>query len=149
MLEIKVASDNIRFPDRTEGLADISQLLSAQFARQYENVYIFCLSDSVNADEGTLCCRWLVVMSGKEDGDIRVGYGTYEWSFNHNYVTHLIISIDEMVLLEQHHSTDIFLWVDALSYPWCHSAEIFQNMPQSLGFLKTNVVVIPWVSLYK
>jgi len=72
------------------------------FNLNYENVYTFCLSDSLKTSKNELSCCWLVGMNEKEGGRVRVGCGIYNWPFDaerDGLADHLAITIETMVVL--------------------------------------------------
>ena len=81
-LSMELQTQNIDFPSLTDGREAITEVLVRDFSRNYENVHTFCLEDSVKVEGDRLSCDWLVVMSTKNGGDIRVGCGSYRWQFN-------------------------------------------------------------------
>ena len=61
-----------------------------------------------------------------------VGLGSYNWSFDHQQkilADHLIITIEQMILLSPDCYDQIFPWVTKLPYPMCGAVEMFQTMP--------------------
>jgi hypothetical protein len=83
-LEMVVRTSAIAFPPVTRGCAAIADVLVRDFAKQYENVYTFCLDDPPSADSLCFKCGWLVVMSEKDSRKLRMGHGYYDWSWNPN-----------------------------------------------------------------
>ncbi len=80
-LEMVVKTDAISFPSSAKGLEEITRVLVTNFGDQYENVQTFCLSRP-NSDYLPLFrCDWLVGMSAKQGGTVRVGCGHYNWHF--------------------------------------------------------------------
>lgn len=86
------------------------------------------------SDDNTKC-SWLVSMTAKANGELRVGVGTYLWTFEKKptLVKSLIITIDEMVILEPQHSTLIMNWLSKLPHPWCDTSDIKNSMPELEG----------------
>ena len=77
-LEMIVKTEAIAFPPSVKGLDSITDILVRRFAREFENVYSFCLAPPAARDERQFSCDWLVGMSAKEDGSVRVGCGRYD-----------------------------------------------------------------------
>ncbi len=131
-LEMEVKTDNISFPPDTVSLKAITDVLVKNFSQTYENVYTFCLSDSfnnnVNSIPNTVSCDWLVCMTERDGGNVRVGSGRYDWRFNEqgNKANHLIITIEKMLILVPAHTEKIFEWVKKLPYPFCDSEKMFE-----------------------
>jgi hypothetical protein len=136
VLEMVVRSDAIQFPGRTEGQRAIGELLSRRFGQLYDNVYTFCLLPSPISDSaaGHLRCGWLVGMSSKDGGSVRVGCGEYAWEFasvrSSLHVQHLHISIDVMEVLPVEATEPVIgNWLAASPYPWCDAPVILEGMP--------------------
>jgi hypothetical protein len=138
-VEIKMKTQSIAFPAGAVGLDAITDVLIRQFSQNYENVYTFCLFDSSENHENKFSCDWLVVMTEKNGGGLRVGCGSYNWSFDHQQeilADHLIITIEQMILLSPDFYDQIFAWVIKLPYPRCSAVEMLETMP-SLALLNS------------
>lgn len=119
-LVMNVKTDAISFPTKVEGLADISATLVSQFAQRYENIYTFCMGTPPdNAAE--FRCNWLVCMTDKLSGAVRVGFGDYEWLCRNDsgMISKLKITIEEMKTLPGELGDSILEWAGMLPYPWC------------------------------
>lgn len=130
-LEMAVKTDAISFPSSAKGLAQITQVLVTGFGDQYENVRTFCLS---RPDAGLLPqfrCDWLVGMSARQGGAVRVGCGHYDWQFvsDDGRVKSLAIDIEVMCVLPAEDSKPIMRWVAALPYPWCSALQACETIP--------------------
>lgn len=126
-LEMEVKNGAIDFPSVTQGRDDITKILVQDFNKTYENIYTFCLSDTVIEKENSLDCRWFVVMSEKATGDIRVGYGDYQWRFSSGdlrLVDKLRIVIEDMVVFSNAEEDELMSWALSLPYPWLCSTDI-------------------------
>ncbi len=121
VVEMVVKTSTISFPPVVTGLDAIAEVLVRRFATTYENVYTFCLSAPPNAGSRAFSCDWLVAMSEKEGGAVRVGSGRYDWAFAAaiGLVERLAITIDVMQRLDRSRLRPIMDWVTALPYPWC------------------------------
>lgn len=132
-LEIVLKTESISFPSCTVGLHAISDVLVSKFNITYENIYTYCFIDSLKQHKNELSCSWLVTMSEKANGSVRVGYGQYNWHFDNEGVTladRLIITIEKMVTLNSSFSDQIMDWLNTQPYPWCNSVSISQTMPE-------------------
>ena len=132
-LEMQVNTQNITFPAESIGLDAVTETLVRNFGRLYENVYTFCISDSFVSQSDNASCHWLVGMTEKENGCVRVGCGKYDWRFVREpslLADRLSITIDEMLVLDACFSTEILDWVSALPYPWCDAETIVETMPE-------------------
>ncbi|SFG53423.1 hypothetical protein [Neptunomonas qingdaonensis] len=131
-LEMSVQTDNISFPAKVTGLDNITQTLVCEFNTTYENIYTLCLTDTVQQNQNQLNCRWIVCMTEKTSGSLRLGYGDYQWGFEKNVpclANHLVITIEHMVILPQALQPDVLSWFDKLPYPWALSSELQATMP--------------------
>jgi len=140
VLEMNVKTENIAFPSKTKSLNLITDVLVKTFNETYENIYTFFLSDSIQQNIDiieNIECRWLVGMTTKESGELRVGHGTYAWEFDRELplVNNLIITIDEMLILKPQHTTLIMNWLNQLPYPWCETADVNNSMPKLEGLM--------------
>ncbi len=138
ILNMELETKNISFPSESMGLDSITNVLVKEFNKSYENVYSFCFLDSIKGDNEKLVCKWLVIMSSKENDTLRIGYGTYKWSFDKDknfLIKQLVISIEEMVILEEKFIYEMMNWIGSIPYPWCNTKNVLQNMP-SLELLK-------------
>jgi hypothetical protein len=78
-LQMNVTTDAISFPRSANGLGAVEDILSRRFAEDFENVYTFCLALPTKANRHHFPCHWLVGMSAKNNGPVRVGSGRYDW----------------------------------------------------------------------
>jgi hypothetical protein len=132
-LEVKLATDAISFPPAASGLDAITQILVRDFGRTYENIHSFCLTSAPkHAVGGNFSCRWLVGMSDKATGSVRVGSGNYDWSFQleePGLVDRLVITITTMKILPPERLSPVMRWLTALPYPWCPIPTAIEAMP--------------------
>ena len=134
-LQMTVKSEAISFPARSEGLGAIADVLVRRFGQTYENVYTFCLTNSRPVRGTTRYeCDWLVGMSNKVDGNVRVGCGSYAWAFTLQErgwrVQTLDIVIDAMEVLPPDTTQAIFDdWLGQLAYPWNTAMQAWAQMP--------------------
>jgi hypothetical protein len=130
-LEMVVKTDAISFPSSAKGVSGIEDILR-RFGLDYENVYTFCLSQPSEAHRRHFPCHWLVGMSAKNDGQVRVGYGRYDWYFGPDkecHVEKLVITIDAMKILPAAGLAASMNWLSGLPYPWCAPAEAVRDVP--------------------
>src|SRR4029078_4305348 len=80
-LELVVKTDAISFPSSAKGLGAIEDIVVRRFAVDFENIYTFCLSQPSEANRRHFPCDWLVGMSARDGGQIRIGCGRYDWYF--------------------------------------------------------------------
>lgn len=141
-LEMNLKTDAISFPSSVKGLEAITDVLIRRFAVDFENVFTFCLSRPSAADQRHFACHWLVGMSARADGAIRVGCGSYDWHFDPDkfgLADKLKINIDVMNVLPKVAFDPIMDWLSGIPYPWCTPNEAIQNMPSidGLGTIKS------------
>src|SRR4051812_9503285 len=129
-LETIVETSAISFPPLTLGLNKIAQVLVRDFVNTYENIYTFCLADSPPKGKiGNYTCRWLVGMSDKASGSVRVGCGQ-SFQTNQPYLAdRLAITIKEMEVLPSNYLQPVTGWLAGLPYPWCPALEAIKGMP--------------------
>ena len=132
-LRMVLKTASIRFPSTATGREAITEVLVRQFGRSYENVYSFCLQrPEPSSDPGCFDCDWLVAMSVKDSGEVRVGCGRYEWRFEREtpfLVSHLGITIEAMQLLPPDALGPVMHWIGQLPYPWCSPHAVAASAP--------------------
>jgi hypothetical protein len=135
-LQIIVNTEAISFPSSAQGLKEVEQVLVRRFSNDFENVYTFCLARPTKANRYHFPCHWLVGMSAKNNGPLRVGSGRYDWYFTSDatcLVRKLIITIDVMQVFPSKELDNIMGWITGLPYPWCTKEEILLRMPRLEG----------------
>ncbi|OEE70250.1 hypothetical protein A1OO_05615 [Enterovibrio norvegicus FF-33] len=136
VLSMKVDSSNIAFPPRTEGLEKITDTLCRDFNANNENIYTFCLTDTLKQTKDSLHCGWLVGMKNKTSGEIKVGFGDYAWCFDNNTpggAKQLTIEIHDMSVLPNDVESTLFDWLAKLPYPWVSHSDVLGTMPAALS----------------
>lgn len=145
LLEMVVKTGTIAFPPITRGLGPITEVLVSRFGQMFENVYTFCLALPPRAGEVEYSCNWLVGMTEKESGKVRVGCGYYEWSFlpgSPQLADRLKITVEMMLLLPPQRLSEVIGWLSPLPYPWCpgqlaiSTAPRFDDLRPVVEFLK-------------
>jgi hypothetical protein len=140
VLEMDVKTDAISFPALTTGMTDITETLVRGFGQDYENVYTFCMGSPPARNMNEFSCDWLVAMSSKESGELRVGCGRYDWFFraldtsDECLIEKLKIIIEKMQVLPPEHLAAIMSWMSELPYPWCPVEVATRTMPKLQGF---------------
>jgi hypothetical protein len=131
-LAIDVRTSAIAFPPRVEGREAIIDILVRQFAQSFENVRTFCLATLPAAGITRFACPWLVGMSEKSSGSVRVGGGRYGWTFAEDpphLATGLTITIEHMPTFAPSALPDVMDWLDRLPYPWCTPRAALDEAP--------------------
>lgn len=130
-LDMVVRTGAISFPGHVEGREAIGEVLVRRFGQTFENVYTFCLGAPPPADAKAFQCKWLVAMSDKNSGEVRVGCGLYDWQFEpeSKRVEGLTITIEHMEILPTADLPVIMAWVSGLDYPWCDPQATLSNVP--------------------
>jgi len=132
-LEMVLKTAAISFPSKARGREAITETLVRQFGRSYENVYSFCLQrPDPSSDPARFDCDWLVAMSVKDTGEVRVGCGRYEWHFQREapfLVSHLKITIEAMQLLPPDALDAVMRWVGQMPYPWASQQAVVAGAP--------------------
>jgi hypothetical protein len=134
-LRMVVQTDAIAFPPTSQGREAIAQTLVRRFNQTYENVYTLCLGAPPQADATSFSCDWLVAMSEKESGAVRIGCGRYDWVFDRSshQVQALTITIAAMEILDAVHLGPVMTWASALPYPWCGAEQAIAAAPAVSG----------------
>ncbi|HSM41655.1 MAG TPA: hypothetical protein VK862_12950 [Afifellaceae bacterium] len=135
-LEMIVDTDAISFPSTAAGVGAITAVLVREFVRDHENVYTLCLSSPPGADSRQFGCDFLVGMSRRDNGEVRVGCGSYDWSFTDTgpmLVDSLRITIAAMQVLAPGCLLPIMRWLSELPYPWCPARAAAESMPDLRG----------------
>src|SRR5215213_9026090 len=73
-LQVLNKASSIAFPAETRGRDANVDVLVRQFNRTYENIYSFYL-DKPAPELARFACDWLVGMTEKNNGNVRVGCG--------------------------------------------------------------------------
>lgn len=135
-LEMRVKTPSISFPAMSQGAATIADVLVRRFNQTYENIYTFYLdkppAGSANPP-AVFACDWLVGMSEKATGAVRVGAGRYEWVFAPeapHRVERLAITIEAMQALPAGRLPEVLDWLLALDYPWSSARAVCASAPQ-------------------
>ena len=132
-LVIHNQSANIAFPAVTRGRPAVAEVLVRSFTLSYENIYSFYLGrPALAVPEFT--CPWLVGMSERASGQVRVGCGTYEWAFElhaPHLASRLVIAIEAMQILPLTESRSVFAWLRALNYPWSSPQAALHGLPRN------------------
>ena len=131
-LSIAVLSEGISLAPSADGREAIVEILVRDFARDYENVRTLCLSAPPGAGDVEFACPWLVGMSSKNDGTVRVGCGHYLWGFASQAprcVVRFKITIHVMTVLAREHLPVVTAWLFSLPYPWCSPLNAVETAP--------------------
>jgi hypothetical protein len=141
VLQMHVQAESISFPSSCVGREAIAETLVRRFNQTYENIYTFCIGIQPQTDAESLSCHWLVAMSEKQNGAVRIGCGRYDWSFTRTkrQVCSLVITIDAMETLPPETLVHIMSWASRLPYPWCTQQQITvapPNIPTVLRVLQ-------------
>lgn len=121
-LEVVAAAGTISFPPITHGRDAITDVLVRRFAQSYENVHTFCLADPPREEAAGFVCDWLVGMSEKDGGRVRIGAGRYDWRFRpqaDRLAGRLTITIRSMESLDAACLRPVMDWLGRLPCPWC------------------------------
>ncbi|MFL6967451.1 hypothetical protein ACJ6X8_14575 [Pseudomonas alvandae] len=132
-LDMVVHTGSISFPDHVEGRRAIGDVLVSRFNQTFENVYTFCLEAPPADNIETFQCKWLVAMSDKHSGEVRVGCGRYDWRFSSSssLAEGLVITIEHMKTLPAEELPAVMAWVSHLEYPWSNADAAVGTAPDS------------------
>uniref|UniRef100_UPI0039F01AA2 hypothetical protein n=1 Tax=Bordetella sputigena TaxID=1416810 RepID=UPI0039F01AA2 len=134
-LSMVLKTQAIDFPSEVAGEPAIADTLSRAFGQTYDNVYTFYLDrPAPGAVLDAFSCDWMVAMTEKATGKVRVGCGRYDWRFqaDPHLVKHLTITIESMATLPADTMPVVFGWITALPYPWLERAAL-DGMPAVPG----------------
>jgi len=132
VLKMALRTQAIAFPPESHGLAAIADTLVRKFGQTYENVYTFYLSrPAPDTRLPDYQCDWIVGMTEKATGNVRVGCGRYDWKFQPEpyRATDLIITIETMATLSAVDMPAVFGWLLGLDYPWTNAARVVASAP--------------------
>lgn len=132
VLKMALRTQAIAFPPESHGLAAIADTLVRKFGQTYDNVYTFYLSrPEAGAQLPGYRCDWIVGMTEKASGNVRVGCGRYDWEFQPQpyRASSLVITIETMVTLPAADADAVFGWLLALDYPWTDAARVVAGAP--------------------
>jgi hypothetical protein len=132
-LEMTVKSEAISFPATATGLAAITEVLVSSFNQKYENIYSFCVGGPQPELGSTrFSCDWLVGMSEKGSGELRVGCGRYDWSWSgvSGLADRLKITIETMQALPPDCLGPVYDWLLHTPYPWCTADTAASHTPR-------------------
>ena len=135
-LEMVVKAEGMSFPPRAQGIDELTQVLVSRFSQTFENIYTFCLASPPDTPRRSFSCDWLVGMSEKHSRAVRVGCGSYDWSFrppDYAVVEGLKITIDHMQSLPPHAGASVMTWLTKLPHPWCSAQAAVESMPRLEG----------------
>jgi hypothetical protein len=87
-------------------------------------------------------------MSEKGSGAVRVGCGTYEWSFRPPdlvLIENLRITIERMQSLPAHTRAGVMAWLSKLPYPWCTPRVAVESIPpfEELRVIAERLSLVP------
>jgi hypothetical protein len=133
VLQMLVRTESISFPASCVGREAIAETLVRRFNQTYENVYTWCIGAPPVPNAEGFSCDWLVAMSEKQGGAVRIGCGRYDWSFSRpdHRVRSLAITIEAMETLPRETLAPVMKWASNLPYPWC-SRELVTGTPPHL-----------------
>lgn len=121
LLAMQVNTKGIEFPPLSQGRDAIVEVLVRRFGQRYENVYTFCMTPPPGRSLSDFSCDWMVAMTDKDSGNVRVGCGRYDWRFEARtgLAERLAITIEAMQILPPAAAAPVMRWAAALPYPWC------------------------------
>ena len=132
-LEVASTVEGVSLPAHAKGIDELTQVLVSRFNQTFENIHTFCLASPFDTPQPSFSCGWLVGMSEKGSGAVRVGCGRYDWSFQPPdlvLVEKLKITIERMQSLPARACPDVMAWLAKLPYPWCKARAAVESMPR-------------------
>lgn len=130
-LEVRNRSEAIDFPAITRGAGAIADVLVRQFGRTYDDVHSFYLARPAG-DATSFSCGWLVGMTAKDGGAVRVGAGRYDWTLEPRpwRARRLVITIEAMQVLPASSAPAIDAWLEQLDRPWSTAPAVVGTAPR-------------------
>lgn len=130
-LEMIVQTASVSFPPTSIGRDAIAETLVRRFNQQYENIFTLCIGIRPEILTERFSCQWMVVMSDKQEGALRIGCGRYDWQFRQfdDRIQSLHITIEAMECSSSASVSPIMTWVSGLPYPWCELSVIAEAPP--------------------
>lgn len=113
-----VRTGAISFPPDVVGIDAVTETLIRRFALENENVYAFCLKTAPEGSARQFSCDWLVGMSRRDTGQVRVGCGRYDWVFQDRpeyLASSLKITIGSMEVVGRDHLRPVMGWLNGLA----------------------------------
>jgi len=144
ILKMALRTEAIAFPPESRGLEAITDTVVRRFGQTYDNVYTFYLSRPENgAVLDTYACDWIVGMTEKANGQMRVGCGRYDWTFQRepHLASRLQITIETMLTLPAHDSPIVLEWLTGLPYPWTDAQQVVAAAPA----IEALAPVLQWI----
>jgi hypothetical protein len=122
VLTFSLATPNIAFPSRSVGAEAIATTLVTDFGARYSRcrTYYLCAADALVARDRVIeALPWLVVMREAAAGALRIGHGTYRWTFDAvPRVSQFHIHIARMDVIGDPDGSRLERLQADLSYPW-------------------------------
>jgi hypothetical protein len=130
-LRMQVQTDAIAFPPECHGRSAIAETLVRRFNQTYENIYTLCIGVPPERTATAFSSKWLVAMSERETGAVRIGCGRYDWAFEEvgGRVQSLTVTIEAMEILPSGALASVMAWMSSLPYPWCTCRTAVQRSP--------------------
>jgi hypothetical protein len=131
LLTFHVKAPGVFFPEVSRGRAAIAEVLVGRFGETYANVRSFYL-DWPAARVTEFSCDWLVGMTQRADGEVRVGCGRYDWRFQSaapGLANELRITIECMQRLPAGELSAILAWLGKLEYPFTSARAVAAEAP--------------------
>ena len=102
------------------------------FAARFENIYTYCLTKPTSQTMTDCQLNWLVVMTERDSGNTKLGYGRYDWHFNpaSGRCSTLHIHIAHMQVLSESIAQQIYQHISDYPTPW-QSAGALQSLLQA------------------
>lgn len=131
IVSFEIKPDTITFPSEIHGNIEIAKILSADFNQKYDLVKTYYLTDKA-VEIGDLQIReqnWLVIMRERASGNIRIGSGYYNWTFDTQNNSELKIKkhkifIHSMLELPNEAITLLHNLQGKLDYPWVERGKV-------------------------
>lgn len=139
VVKFTIDAEIIEFPSEIRGGDLIAKTLFEDFHKQFVDVRSYYITDELGelSDGVIKGLHWLVVMKERQTGNLRVGTGSYDFTFVHEAflgwrIDELKIHIQEMVSLADA-GEGVRSLQGALSYPWTPGVQALSALDQVRG----------------
>ena len=116
--------------DAVHGLPAITETFR-RLGAGFENLVTFCLPESLRWEDDALHMRWVVFMTGRKSGQIRVAWGDYQWRFTAINRRATSLDVHMHAMRELPSNPRLLDWAMALPHVWCTGAVARRCLPHA------------------
>jgi hypothetical protein len=136
VLTYSIATDEISFPARVQGVEAITRTLVSEFGERFAacRTYYLCHAPPVG-NEDLVCLQWLVAMRERQSAQLRLGKGWYRWQFERRALGGMAartmhIHIERMAAVPDRDGRLLAGIQRDLPYPWLRAAVLRRTMDE-------------------